>query len=635
MRKLLLAVLLCVTAVAFAGNSPLRSADRAKAIAEIRKNQPQTSSLRLAGYGDLSKKINSLHNLAKHSADGQASLPVMEKPIRKTGLSDENYQRLDSAVAVNYAGLKVSKEGMVYTKVYLDSKYIQYLWDEVSNDWIVFMEEDYAWDEDEFLISLSAVYPEWGEGQKFEYTYDKERMLILSETMLYLIDGEWQYMEKLVREYDVNKNPVLQTAYIYDGIQWVNNVKRETVFDNQHRELDVQIYSWDGVEWNGDLRAQYNYDSFGNYTLYHYYLWDYEARLWYHEHKFEQEFNSFNKIMFQEESFWNVAQNAWVGWDDVPNKKTVWTYDAQNREIQQLYSEFLNFSEWSNKVAMETEYETPAGGGQKIYRKSFTYSDNSTRVHDQDLISEFDNLGRLYHKIELHLIGSNWITKYTEDYVYEGTNPEPVEVEWWIDDNGSLMPDLHQFFTYDEDYNRIQLIAYSRDFNSMEPAWIPFSKFNYEWDNGKEIRKYAWSHDGNDWVPAWGEGIDFDFNVPLSALIVPAFHYGYDYKVLHKYQFEGDYGTGGFNETRMTCYYSNHSLPTSVAKNPLPYVSVYPNPTTGVVNIDAPDNAIITVISLNGTRLLETYNKQIDLSRFAPGMYILDVNGIKTKLLKQ
>ncbi len=637
MRKLLLAVLLCVTAVAFAGNSPLRSADRAKAIAEIRKNQPQTSSLRLAGYGDLSEKITALRNLVKSPSDGEILQPEISKPIKKTAvMGDEMYHRVDSIVAIDPWGDYISKEIVLYTNVYLDDKFIQMTYDVYLQQWSVFMEEEYTWDEDEYLIAVATKYPQWNYGSKYEVTYDKERDLILTETSYMLNgEGEWEYSERLVREFDDNDDPVLQTAYRYDGSQWVNNVKRESVYDNQHRELDAQVFLWMNETWYGDFRMEYAFDQWGHHTLFLNSVWDDDAMDWVYYKRTLQEFSAPQKLIYQEIAFWNTELNAWVGTEYLETVKAELTYDEQGRLILDIASKLVNYTTWVKAVETGTEYTDLDNGGYRSYSKTYFYdADGINKIHLADLIYEFDNLGRQTYLEESHFIDNQWVILVKETSVYEGTNPRPVEVEKWLDDGGVLFPDIRVIYTFDEALNLVEMLSDVRDYSNPEPAWMPGNWWKYEYVNGIQSRKFGWRYDGTQWNANLGDGIDYDFNLDPNKLIYPMNFYPFDYKVLKRYVYEGGSGMDFF-ESVITYYYSEQTVVTKVTSPEKLGYSVYPNPTAGVVNIDAPDNAIITVISLNGTRLLETYNKQIDLSRFAPGMYILDVNGIKTKLLKQ
>ncbi len=62
-------------------------------------------------------------------------------------------------------------------------------------------------------------------------------------------------------------------------------------------------------------------------------------------------------------------------------------------------------------------------------------------------------------------------------------------------------------------------------------------------------------------------------------------------------------------------------------------LSIYPNPTSGVVNIS--QEAEIKVYSLQGALLQETFGNQIDLSVYPKGVYILQLNGEIVKVIKK
>jgi hypothetical protein len=56
-------------------------------------------------------------------------------------------------------------------------------------------------------------------------------------------------------------------------------------------------------------------------------------------------------------------------------------------------------------------------------------------------------------------------------------------------------------------------------------------------------------------------------------------------------------------------------------------ILVYPNPTTGVINVSSDEDLKIEVCSITGTSLGNYTGKQIDLSKLSNGMYILSMVG--------
>ena len=80
------------------------------------------------------------------------------------------------------------------------------------------------------------------------------------------------------------------------------------------------------------------------------------------------------------------------------------------------------------------------------------------------------------------------------------------------------------------------------------------------------------------------------------------------------------------------------STPNSLAKSFTPetsYISVYPNPTSGLVNITAPEN-ITTVFDLNGKLLItEKNNTIIDLGVLPLGVYMFNIATPRGLIIKK
>lgn len=66
-------------------------------------------------------------------------------------------------------------------------------------------------------------------------------------------------------------------------------------------------------------------------------------------------------------------------------------------------------------------------------------------------------------------------------------------------------------------------------------------------------------------------------------------------------------------------------------------IKIYPNPAANYININAPDNYSFEIYSVIGAKMLETKNKQIDISYFDKGIYfvlIKNENGMTVKSQK-
>ncbi|MDR1974288.1 MAG: cadherin-like beta sandwich domain-containing protein [Bacteroidales bacterium] len=65
------------------------------------------------------------------------------------------------------------------------------------------------------------------------------------------------------------------------------------------------------------------------------------------------------------------------------------------------------------------------------------------------------------------------------------------------------------------------------------------------------------------------------------------------------------------------------------------YSQIYPNPTTGIINIESTEIPNVLVYTQDGRLLLRTNSKTIDLSPYPAGIYFLDVDGMRHKVVKK
>lgn len=65
-------------------------------------------------------------------------------------------------------------------------------------------------------------------------------------------------------------------------------------------------------------------------------------------------------------------------------------------------------------------------------------------------------------------------------------------------------------------------------------------------------------------------------------------------------------------------------------------VTAYPNPTSDVLHIDGkPDNALVTLFSINGSMVLSTKETEINMSGMQPGVYMLQCGTDIIKIIKK
>ena len=73
----------------------------------------------------------------------------------------------------------------------------------------------------------------------------------------------------------------------------------------------------------------------------------------------------------------------------------------------------------------------------------------------------------------------------------------------------------------------------------------------------------------------------------------------------------------------------------SIVEPQIASLRVYPNPTNGMLYINTENDVRLKLYNLQGSLLLETTGKQIDMSAYSQGIYILQVNGKTIKVVKK
>ena len=65
-------------------------------------------------------------------------------------------------------------------------------------------------------------------------------------------------------------------------------------------------------------------------------------------------------------------------------------------------------------------------------------------------------------------------------------------------------------------------------------------------------------------------------------------------------------------------------------------VTIYPNPASDVLNIEGTDNGeTICIYNDLGVKVMETWNRTIDISSFSTGIYFVKVQNAVFKVIKQ
>jgi len=381
-------------------------------------------------------------------------------------------------------------------------------------------------------------------------------------------------------------------------------------------------------------------------VLWYEYEWDYDNSEWVYFGKLNQEWNDRIQLTLQAFSFWNAEREDWSGEVDIDgwilyNNKAILEYDDEGKQTYELASE-LRGGSWFSTFEFEFDWDThtPTGELQLNMNGNLYDEDGIAKNHVIDYLVRYSSYfppffaittGKFTHQIESHnWFGEGWEYLYETAYEYDNQGRQVKESFWFFED-GEKFADISETLTYDANSNIIKSVYHIGQYTGPDD-WVLSSTFDYEYDQfNYEIRRYRFA--GEDLTLDWGYGVDFDYDVPASLVISFPGSENDPFKIFYLYDFIGN-GTS-WDEQISTFYYSEKQVGIKEVVNNNK-VTIYPNPTTNTITIKTDDDFVqVLIYNMLGMKMLQTAHKNIDLSSFAPGVYVVDVNGIKTKVVKK
>ncbi|SCY06448.1 Por secretion system C-terminal sorting domain-containing protein [Nonlabens sp. Hel1_33_55] len=212
-----------------------------------------------------------------------------------------------------------------------------------------------------------------------------------------------------------------------------------------------------------------------------------------------------------------------------------------------------------------------------------------------------------------------WVSDYRDSFTYNGDGQLTRKIfETW---NGSSYELDEEFdYTYDNNGN---LIVEVSDFNFSTAG--PEGRETYVYDTSELMSNIA-----NPFVDKTGLEYVFD-------------DFPYVNKILEERYESYDSNSSSFNEVSSKRVYNyNSTLSIEEAAAPLAKVNVYPNPTSGILNIETSNFEIakVSVYGLFGNQILTTSKQMVDLESFTSGVYFLELTDVsgqssKHKIIKK
>ena len=232
----------------------------------------------------------------------------------------------------------------------------------------------------------------------------------------------------------------------------------------------------------------------------------------------------------------------------------------------------------------------------------------------------------------------------------DGIYVEKIESAYDANGNQTLYTYCHwgnYKYEYAYDANGNQTLYTYYLWNSVLNQWIVTSKYEFAYDaNGNETlyATYDWDRVLNQWI--FNYKLEYAYNADGNRTLYA--YYRWDsvlnqWIVRTKEEYTYTYNADGSVATMIDTYgstsyyyYSLYVLPAAMnTPQSTILVSVYPNPVAHTLHIKVEQGNIqAKLYNQYGQLLLQTSESQINFSSFPAGIYMLDVNGERMKVIK-
>ena len=371
--------------------------------------------------------------------------------------------------------------------------------------------------------------------------------------------------------------------------------------------------------WN--FKYIFSYDTRGNTILSALYFWDGYIEKWYGTQKFEYEYdkdgNIIMKIFYDK---WNVVTNNWIA-----TNKEEFTYDSHGNPITSV---FYDWNEVTNSwiEGLNWKYENTYENGNLIMIVGYCW--------DVD-----------------------WIKRNKVEFEYDNNGNQTIEINYWWENNGWIGTEKIEY-AYDQHRNIILDAGYY--WNSETHNWEGYKwrfKHEYEYDNnGNPVISFMYSWN-DEWTLSLKKEFVFDLSYSIGELIIPGSTYLYSgVNMLTEIISYMHLDTGFLCSDYNIYYWSPKDITGIVETHNCASLRVYPNPTTGVLNIQETMNN--EQLTMNNVEVFDIYGRKvisdmrlsdmryptseigkseitINISHLPAGIYFLKVGNETVKVVKQ
>lgn len=575
---------------------------------------------------------------AEAKAPAAHSFDIADPATLHKVAAQEKTERLDSIVCKTMStGEPYSLQTFEYDEKNQPVSRVNYLPDGYGG-WMPVEYYGYTWDDEGYCLSQWAYSDYYNSGQRYDYTYN-DRNLGDTQVIYNYVDGEWVPVAKGEYWYDEAGNLDEEKTYNYVDGQWVPYAWTTVSFDAAGNQLSYESLSWNGSAWvHLEDRMEYAYDEDGHQLLWSFNRWQEDTQSWLNYYRIEQDFNDDGVITRQENKYWNVDLQSWDGAYDwgyglCYNTKTLFEYDEQVRKTAEKSYTAYTAGNYVFAGTNEITYTPLDNGVTESYQVTKLYDYNGENPYEEGhLKKRYDAAGHVIYAYEEKYEGSQWVSKYEEEHFYDEAGNELTSFHYMFDDN-VRRNDIRLENLYDENNNIIDNYNYNGT-GSGEDDWEPYTRFTYAYEQDTvRVEKLAYFWDGAAFKPSWGDGVVYDYDVPVENLVMWIGTNTY-HKILENRTYTG---LGDDWDYQSFKYYYTELVPTGIGRAAAAADGKVLK--TAVVSDrleTASDAAVdIAVYNMQGACLLKTHGTSADVSSLPSGLYVARLGSASAKFIKR
>ncbi|MCL2291144.1 MAG: T9SS type A sorting domain-containing protein [Bacteroidetes bacterium] len=373
------------------------------------------------------------------------------------------------------------------------------------------------------------------------------------------------------------------------------NERRIFSYENGNCTVDL-IQKWNNNQWVNSQIMTYSYDSQSNLIEFIFKNWI--SSQWENDWMITFTYDSQKNITFGIIRIWESGQ--WVNY-----WKETYTYDSQNNATEVLVQGW-DLTQWRDEAKYINSYDTY----KNLTEELVLLWQSNQWINYRKYLYTYD-VQNLMSLLFQNWENAQWKNDRLNTYTYDSQNNNTTKLwHFWSSYSNEWINTFKDIFTYDDQNNLTSILE---QINWPDNGWQNSDKSVYVYDESNNaISGYCQTWNGYSWINSDGLLSVFYNNMQSGTSV-------------NGHRFTATYiksGEVGINESN----FINCS------------VRVYPNPVSTILHIETNNTnktKEINIYSIHGTLLINSKENQIDVSPLPSGIYIVKVEGITRKIVKQ